>query len=59
MELAGRIVTTFYNMEKIATTESLKSGIENTSGGIKAGENYQSKIENTSEGIKAEENYQP
>ena len=46
MELVGRIVASFYNIciktwRRSQETESLKSGIENTSGVIKAGENHQ------------------
>ena len=46
MELVGRIVASFYDIRseiwrRSWPTESIKSGIENTSGGIKAGENYQ------------------
>ena len=36
-------------MERIASHESLKSGIENTSGSINAGENYQ--LSNASKGL--------
>ena len=45
-EPVGQIVSTFYNIcneiwRRLRATESLKSGIENTWGGIKAGENNQ------------------
>ena len=48
MELVGQIVASFYDIcseiwRRVWATESLKSGIENTSGGIKAEENGQPK----------------